>query len=135
MTLLTYFSVSIIPAPAKLDWPSFQKNLLMLSFLLTRRADLPLYLVPCKQWRSFFFRWLSISTTSIPQTLKTFTVGLWPWPEVAQTIKSTIIDATFIQYWGIIVLLNALPDTDSLSVWETRYFYQRDHLTDAHQVN
>lgn len=47
---------------------------------------------------------------SLPLILPTFTVpnwigqlpaGLLPWHELARAIKSSIIDTTFIQYWGI----------------------------------
>ena len=83
----------------------------MLSFLLTRRVDPPLHLVSSKQQRSTF-RLVSISTTSfllplivseysVPNRIGQFPAGLLPWPEVAWTIKSSVVDLTFIQYLGI----------------------------------
>ena len=83
----------------------------MLFFPLTRWADRPLHIISCKQHRSTS-RLVSISTTlfPLPVVVPTFTVlnriGPFPgslslWHEVAQTVKYSIIDATFIQYWGI----------------------------------
>ena len=36
-----------------------------------------------------------------PKLIRTISSGASPWPEVAQTIKSSVINTTFFQYWGI----------------------------------
>ena len=40
-------------------------------------------------------------TYTVSNWIRQFPVGLSPWPETARTIKSSIIDRTFIHYWGI----------------------------------